>query len=274
MGAHDPSPGGTTGIIRVMNLAGATPPGNDPSAPHYDLTQGHTGAIYSMVVVNDMLVSAGVTVDKSLLVHKFNTATSKFEPMTTLRGHTADPICLETMGSYVFSGGLDSSIRMWNMANGQCERVIDAQTNGSHIAHTQAVTSMIIWQWQNSPVVISAGLDGLVKVWGKTDPKNPDPNQDPLSLVHTQGGQQGGRQPNPCVYLCGFDDPNGKSVIAASHQVANELRLYELPQFKKRGMCWSQTKANRALITCIASHAIPGQFFTGDENGVVRVWQC
>ena len=271
VGMHDPTPGAQQGIIRVMHLAGASQPGNDATAPFHDLA-GPTGAVYAMENITDMLISAGVTVDKSLLVYKYNTAEGKFAPMTALQGHTADPVCLTSWGSYLFSGGFDGAVRMWNMENGQCERTLAPDVIGSHIAHTDAVVSLVCWEG----CLLSASLDGRVKVWG-ADANNPG---DPLALLHTQGGQErgnarsggGSQPPNACVAMCGIEDVNGAPVVAVSHQKVDEVRLYGLPGFDKRGLLWSSTNRSRSLVTAIAPGSGGGIFFTGDAQGTVRVW--
>lgn len=48
----------------------------------------------------------------------------------TLRGHTGSVDCVDATGKFVLSGGVDKTIRVWDLHTGRCTRVLEGHTDG------------------------------------------------------------------------------------------------------------------------------------------------
>jgi len=96
------------------------------------------------------------------------------EPVYTFRGHTGPVLCLEVSGSgdYCFSGGVDGSVRCWNIPPPTIDPydTFDASVLYTTLeGHTDAV-----WDLSYNPTrqqLISSSADCSVKVWSIKDKK-------------------------------------------------------------------------------------------------------
>ena len=75
-----------------------------------------------------------------------------------LNGHRGPVRCMSVIDAYsVMSGGEDCSIRVWNIASGSC------QSNRRRV-HTRPITSLTHFYTERDRMVVSSGLDGVVKI--------------------------------------------------------------------------------------------------------------
>ena len=84
--------------------------------------------------------------------------------IVSFSGHQGDVTSLTTTsnGDFLFSGGRDHSIRMWNIESGRFIRLIktDHSSSGHHHGTITALYSL-----QNDKLLLSASLDGYMKVF-------------------------------------------------------------------------------------------------------------
>jgi WD40 repeat protein len=82
---------------------------------------------------------------------------------------TADGVATETL---LWSGSVDSTIRVWDLASGKCVGVLSAV--GGAGGHTEAVSCMELIPGSPEAFIASGGSEGAVKIWKASG-----------SLVHT-----------------------------------------------------------------------------------------
>jgi len=117
------------------------------------------------------------------------------EPVYTFRGHTGPVLCLtvSSAGDYCFSGGLDGTIRCWNLPPSTIDpydsydaAVILAVLEG----HTDAVWNLSYNSSRGQ--LLSCSADGNVKLWSPTAAK-------PLVASYGSTGDDG--QPTSCDWV-------------------------------------------------------------------------
>ncbi|XAR71753.1 hypothetical protein NMG60_11018160 [Bertholletia excelsa] len=200
---------------------------------------GPVGQVYAMVVGNDMLFAG--TQDGSILAWRFNAATSCFEPVATLKGHTLAVVSLVVGANRLYSGSMDNSIRVWSLETLQCVQTLTE--------HTSVVMSVLCWD----QFLLSCSLDKTIKVWAATDSGN-------LEVTYTHNEEHG------ILTLCGMHDSEAKPVLLCSCN-DNSVRVYDLPSFLERGKIFAKQEVRSIQM------GPGGVFFTGDGTGLVKVWQ-
>ncbi|OZJ02569.1 hypothetical protein BZG36_04192 [Bifiguratus adelaidae] len=102
------------------------------------------------------------------------------EPNMTYRGHESPilSLAMEKQTNRIFSGGLDATIRVWQIP--QQQRDIYAPMDSSAIGQTYIGHSGAIWDLQFLPgegddatMLVSASADGTVKLWDTKDNVTP-----------------------------------------------------------------------------------------------------
>ncbi|KAL5980927.1 hypothetical protein ACLOJK_028847 [Asimina triloba] len=190
--------------------------------------------------------------DGSILVWKFNNGENSFEPTPSLLGHSSNVVSLTVGGQRLYSSSLDNTIRsgevnsavmymVWDIATLQCLETLRG--------HTSAVTSVLCWD----QYLLSASLDQTIKVWASTESGNRE-------VTYTHNAEHG------VLFLCGTYDLQAKPVLMSAFD-GNSVRLYNLPSFIERGKVLSKDE-----IGSIQSGP-DGLFFTGDGEGVLKVWK-
>ncbi|KAF7815898.1 Zinc finger CCCH domain-containing protein 48 [Senna tora] len=168
---------------------------------------------------------------------------SPFQPFLALSGHTKSVVSL-TLGVHnnlLFSASMDHTIKVWDLETLQCITTLKA--------HNDAVTSLICW----GNYLISTSLDGTIKVWDATD------GGKTFKVVYTHNEQHG------IVALNGMVDLEGKPILFSSRK-DNSVGIYELPSFSERGRLFSKHEIHTIQV------APGGLFFTGDNAGLLKVW--
>ncbi|XP_047082291.1 zinc finger CCCH domain-containing protein 17-like [Lolium rigidum] len=200
---------------------------------------GPTGQVYALAVGNELLFAA--TQDGRILAWRFSAATNCFEPAAALEGHQLAVVSLIVGGMRLYSGSMDKTIRVWDLATLQCIQTLSD--------HTSVVMSLLCWD----QFLLSCSLDKTIKVWAATESGKLE-----VTYTHTED--------NGALALAGMPDAQSKPVLVCSLN-DNTARLYDLPSFSDRGKIFGKQEI-RAIQT-----GPGGLFFTGDGTGELKVWQ-
>ncbi|KAK2181776.1 hypothetical protein NP493_382g02052 [Ridgeia piscesae] len=100
------------------------------------------------------------------------TASLDVEPIYTFRGHTGPILCLamSATGETCYSGGLDSTIRCWNIPNSNIDPYDSFDPSvqqGVLTAHTDAVWGLCIHSSKSH--LLSCSADGTVRLWSPSN---------------------------------------------------------------------------------------------------------
>jgi F-box/WD-40 domain protein 7 len=207
---------------------------------------GPKGQVHALAVTEEGLLFAG-TQDGSILVWRFSPATNQFEPLASMLGHTGPVVTLMLIANRLYSGSMDKTIRVWEIASVQCVQTLEG--------HTNVVMDLLCWD----SFLLSCSLDGTVKIWavnaaGQLELAFTYPEEDTRSVTLTGA-----------LKMCGCSDRAEKPVLLVSHN-DNTVRLYDLPTFTERGQLYSREEV-RALQ--VGPNSL---VFTGDSSGEVKVW--
>ena len=274
VGLHGPPPQ-RLGTIKAFNLAtGAS-----------CALEGHVGQVLCLAAAAGTLLSGGQ--DSKIRAWSFDEASSAFVAAGVLSaaqgGHSAPVQALAAAGQFLVSGDWEGSLKIWDMSSGACAQTIAR-------AHPSVIMGCLTWEGH----VLSAGLDGTIKVWapvegapapGKVLEPAPMYSHPPSPSPGPRGGGGGGGgagelgraaadgSPSPpgglggVLALCGTVDARGGALVAASHVDAGQVRLWELPSFAEKGSLVGVADA-RALATSPG-----GVVAVGDKRGNVKVWR-
>ncbi|KAL6003233.1 hypothetical protein ACLOJK_023456 [Asimina triloba] len=231
----------------------------DKSVRVWDCNTGKCAAVVNVGVEVGCMISAGPWIFVGLVnvVKVWNTQTyneillggpvGQVHSLATTGFHPP-----ETSGELLFAGQL-----VWDLATLQCLETLRG--------HTSAVTSVLCWD----QYLLSASLDETIKVWASTESGNRE-------VTYTHNAEHYPPFSNHYVdippvilgvlFLCGTFDLQAKPVLMSAFD-DNSVRLYDLPSFIERGKVLSKDE-----IRSIQSGP-DGLFFTGDGEGVLKVWK-
>jgi hypothetical protein len=282
--APPPSPGGPPGpgTIAAYNLAsGATA-----------RLAGHTGAVLCLAAAAGALFSGGQ--DATIRAWRWDEAACTFSPAAVLDaaagGHAAPVQALAPAGPWLVSGDWAGTLKVWDLAAGACAQTIPA-------AHASVAMAALAWEGH----ILSAGLDGVVKVWSPSPGAGSAPGAPVLEAAplysHPPPGGEGGpgggggggghhhhartsggggpSAPPPAfggvLALAGAADLDAKAVAFASHADDQCVRLWELPSFAERG-CLGGVLDARAVAATPGGPG-GGVVAVGDKKGIVKLWR-
>jgi len=118
------------------------------------------------------------------------------EPVYTFRGHTGPVLCLEvsSAGDYCFSGGLDGTVRCWNIPPPSIDPYDTYDSSVMYCVleeHTDSVWDLSYNVTRQQ--LVSCSADGAVKVWSIADKK----------LANTLPVIEGAGQPSSVCWVVG-----------------------------------------------------------------------
>lgn len=180
------APDGRAGMVHVWNL-------NAPSEPPSELRMGafspyaSSGKIRSLLTNSDGSIFSGGH-DGAVRHWAFDAAANGnkggFGLVRTMHGHIGGVTALAVAGGMLWTGGSDSTIRLWDVASGENRFLIagvareqkQAATNNgtppqAKPGHSGSVTGLVPFDAPNGQgsFVISSSYDSTVKVWNATN---------------------------------------------------------------------------------------------------------
>ncbi|XP_062083307.1 zinc finger CCCH domain-containing protein 48-like [Humulus lupulus] len=160
--------------------------------------------------------------------------------------HEGAVVCLCYGGNRLFSGSLDSSIKVWD-ENLQCVATLKG--------HSDGVMSLVFWGYY----LLSCSLDGTVKIWATSQGGQIEEN-----YTHKEG--HGVLALNGITLPKKTDAEADQNILLCSCN-DNSVRLYTLPSFEEKGR----------FLTIQEVRTIQkgpgGLVFTGDGAGRTTVWK-
>lgn len=250
--------------LKTKAGAGQVKAWNMQSNLEYPPMEGHTGAVQALAAAGDMLFSAGQ--DQSLRVWKLDPASNQWGCVAVLKaeqgGHRAPISCLWASHPFLFSADYLGTLKVWDLSTGAARQTIERAHSGSDVP---CITDLTVWEGH----IVSASLDGLIKIWEPADPAtgliiNPTPI---FTFPEQEPGQRGDSLAG-ILALCGVADAQNRCVLMASYNGERCIRLWELPSFEARGTLGDVNNA-RAMAGSAAAQLV----FSGDEHGRVKVWK-
>lgn len=246
VGLHTPS---RAGLIKAFHLAtGAT-----------GALEGHAGQVLCLAAAGGSLFSGGQ--DATIRVWAHDAATAAFALAGVLDGarggHAAPVQALAAAGAWLVSGDWSGALKVWDLAAAACVQTIAA-------AHDGVLMGALTWEGH----VVTAGLDGCLKVWAPADAPSPAAPvlEAAPSYVHPPGGAAsagfGG-----VLALAGTADARGGAVLLASHADEGCVRVWDVPSFAERGVLGGVTDARAVAATA------GGVVVVGDKRSTVKVWR-
>jgi len=188
------------------------------------------------------------------------------EPVYTFRGHTGPVLCLavSSAGDYCFSGGLDGTVRCWNLPPSTIDpydsydsavvlSVLDVSVNG----HTDAVWNLAYNASRHQ--LLSCSADGCVKLWSPTNPK---------PLVATYGAEEEG---NP-TSLDWVHQESSQMVVAYSTAAAVIYDVETGKQVIRLDTANDPVSGQVGQINRILSHPTLPLTITGHEDRHIRFY--
>ena len=285
-------PNASVGMIHVWNLAN---PADPPLELHMDSQHApyaHAGSVSAFATVNDVMISGGHcgVIRTWQFDQAANGGKGGFALRKTLHGHASEITGLVIVnGSMLWSSSTDQSIRLWDLATGECKYLITSATPGTiggnpvpqspagqqgggqggqqqatGVGHTAAVTDLVLFESPQGTFVLSSSLDGTVKAWNATD------GQCMFSEGHGQGivsmALSADIKNNPLL-LVGLEsgDIMIRSILqSASGQTPAFCLLVKLSN--------KYTKSHDGAVRAIRAGP-SNTFYTAGDDGKVNVWQ-
>ncbi|KAL5980942.1 hypothetical protein ACLOJK_028862 [Asimina triloba] len=139
----------------------------------------------------------------------------------------------------------DGSILVWKFNNGENS----FEPTASLLGHSSNVVSLTV----GGQRLYSRSLDNTIRVWASTESGNRE-------VTYTHNAEHG------VLFLCGTYDLQAKPVLMSAFD-DNSVRLYDLPSFIERGKVLSKDEIRST------QSGQDGLFFTGDGEGVLKVWK-
>lgn len=255
------------GMTHVWNLS-------SPSSPPLEFQLGpmvpyaHSRSITCMLVKQDYIVTGSQ--DASICIWKQDAAKGGFILAKTFIGHAREVTGVVIVGeSILWSCSTDKTIRLWDLATGECKYVVaqntpDAQGVAGGVGHTKAVTSIIHFEKpQLGSFVLSSSLDSTVKVWNTSNAEcmASEPHGMGVACITLSADIKG----NPLL-LCGLE--NGDIMIRSILQTPTTPAFCLLLK-----LSFNYTFGHEdGSVKCLR----PGPantFLSGGEDGKLNVWQ-
>ena len=116
-------------------------------------TKQHAGTVWAIAPSPSFMYAASVSRDKTAIVWDLVSRSVRH----VLKGHTESADCAVFISDdQLVTGGLDRTLRMWDLTSGVCTRTISS-------AHTDRILTLAVSRERD--VLMSAGNDEHIRVW-------------------------------------------------------------------------------------------------------------
>jgi len=178
---------------------------------------------------------------RQLYAHLKQVALDSVWEHINVSGHdgVVNSVALSTNGKYVLTGGEDTTVRLWNTTDGNCEKILSG--------HSDSVTTVTFSACQR--YAVSASKDRMLKLW--------DLKED--SCTRTFSGHT---DHVTCITL----DPNGKYLVSGSKD--KSLRLWGL----HTGELLHVFKGHMQPVNCCRIHYDWRYIYSGGDDKTIYVW--
>jgi len=268
-GPHAAIPDASLGFVSAYNL-------NRPNDPPIEFHMAplspfaHTSTVTTLMVMNDMCVSGSR--DGNIRIWKYdqslNEGKAGFGLVHTLCGHAGEITDLAvTQNMFLWSCSTDKTIRLWDIAAGECKHLINKDTKndaGEKVGHSDVITCLVTFENDTGSFVLSASLDGTIKVWNSSNGtcELTKSNGSAVNSMALSSDLQG----NP-ILLCGT--VHGEIMIRSV--LPTKLSQMSLVCCLGIGEP-NYTTGHDGLIKSVMCG--PGNtFYTAGADGMVMVWQ-
>ncbi|KAF5829633.1 WD40-repeat-containing domain protein [Dunaliella salina] len=187
-------------------------------------------------------------------------------------GHSSQIIAITVLGPFMFTTDFAGTILVWDLNTG---KVTQSLVN----AHEGPIMQLLVYESH----MLSAGIDGLIKVWEVLSSPAPGMVLKPepdfvFDKDKSEDGPRRAKSQRPGILaMAPTSDPAGNPILMVSYNGEKCVRLFELPTFSSRG-CLLPVEMARTLASVsidVAAGEKNTVMMTGDRDGAVRIfaWQ-
>jgi WD40 repeat protein len=173
-----------------------------------------------------------------------------------LRGHQSEiaDISLNSENTLLATGGLDKTVRVWDVKTGAPIAVLHGHTGG--------ITSVEFspTPYPEAKCLISTGKDGSLCIW-HWDPESNEFGSEPLKFNERQRvGDQ---------LLCSAFSPGGSFLVTGGTD--HTVRVYRVNPPPSQQIAELHGHTDQVLSICFSQRR--NRFLTGSDDGTARVWE-
>ncbi|KAJ8251192.1 hypothetical protein GJAV_G00218310 [Gymnothorax javanicus] len=214
---------------------------------------GHTETVLALDVFRKGSMFASCSKDNSIRVWRMNTENGEVNCLAQGSGHTnavGSISCSRLNRSFVVSGSLDCTIKVWDIPEQKEEESGDPQplsARATEKAHEKDVNSVAVSP--NDKLVASGSQDRTVKVWSLTD----------LALLGVCRGHRRG------IWSVQFSPMDQ---VLASASADGSVKIWGLQDFS----CLKTFEGHDASVLKVIFVSRGSQLLTSGSDGLVKLW--
>ncbi|KAJ8253903.1 hypothetical protein COCON_G00205150 [Conger conger] len=214
---------------------------------------GHTDTVLALDIFKKGSMFASCSKDNTVRVWRMDTESGEVRCLAQGSGHAnavGSISCSRLKESFVVSGSLDYTIKVWDIPEQQGEGEAGEQllsVRSTEKAHDKDVNSVVVSP--NDKLVASGSQDRTVKVWSLTD----------LVLL---GVCRGHRRGVWCVQFSPMDQ------VLASASADGSVKLWGLQDFS----CLKTFEGHDASVLKVIFVSRGSQLLTSGSDGLVKLW--
>ncbi|KAI5475311.1 WD repeat domain 5 [Pseudohyphozyma bogoriensis] len=246
-----------------------------PSFSLYRTLTSHTEGISDISFSADSTLLASASDDRTVRIWEVtaspaatdNAARNPERSVRVLHGHLSAVFCVawHPRGDLVASGGMDETVRVWDVQKGKCMRVLPAHSDAvSGVQFNRDGTIIVSCSWDgymsnvffspNSKFLFASTLDSTIRLWDFHTDKT----------LKTYVGHD-----NRKFCISSTLTPSGKYLVTGSEN--HKLVLWDI---QTREIVQSIEEAHRDAIMAIASHPKKRVLASAglEKDPTIRIW--